>query len=282
MEQKYSHKIASIVLKELGLQPYQVDSLQRVPYEQLFNAGIKAVETTRIEAEQEGFDCFIFGLSPVVDGDVLPTQPFDKQAPEVSRDIPMMIGSTLNEFCKASYVPFFRNLSEEKVMEQINQKFGSRSNDYLQAFAKAYPNYKPQDLIDIDNRFRVFATKQAALKAKQEGAAVYTYLFTWQSPAMDGIYRAYHCMEIPFVFNNVVLQASMTGGGREARVLADKMSRAWINFAHTGNPNAEGLPLWIPYTEKEATMIFDNQCEVKYGFDRELTNILGDFLPLPF
>lgn len=30
------------------------------------------------------------------------------------------------------------------------------------------------------------------------------------------------------------------------------MSSAWLNFARTGNPNAEGLPEWEPYTaEKE-------------------------------
>ena len=61
---------------------------------------------------------------------------------------------------------------------------------------------------------------------------------------MDGILRSTHCMEIPFVFNNVVRHASMTGGGKAAQVLADKMSSAWLNFAVRGSPNTEGLPEW--------------------------------------
>lgn len=34
----------------------------------------------------------------------------------------------------------------------------------------------------------------------------------------------------------------MTGGGKEAYVLADKMSEAWIQFARTGNPNHKAYP----------------------------------------
>ena len=104
------------------------------------------------------------------------------------------------------------------------------------------------------------------------------YMFTWESPVLDGIFRSTHCMEIPFVFNNADLHASMTGGGQEAIALADKMSQAWINFARTGNPNAEGLPQWPAYNPEEgATMIFDNNCEIKYNHDKELMEFIRQF-----
>jgi len=100
------------------------------------------------------------------------------------------------------------------------------------------------------------------------------YLFSWQSPVMDGIYKAMHCMELPFVFDNIDKCEEMTGGGKEAYALADKMSSAWINFARTGNPNAKKLPNWPAYTQQNgATMIFDNKCEVKNNPDKELLSI---------
>jgi hypothetical protein len=36
--------------------------------------------------------------------------------------------------------------------------------------------------------------------------------------------------------------------------LADKMATYWTNFAKFGNPSpfiTEGLPLWLPYSEKK-------------------------------
>ena len=143
---------------------------------------------------------------------------------------------------------------------------------------KIYPNFQPKDLLDVDFTFRPSAVEQAMLKARQGGAPVYMYLFAWESPVMDGILRSTHCMEIPFVFDNAVRHASMTGGGQEAQALADKMSSSWINFARTGNPNAEGLPQWDAYTpETGATMFFNNRCEVKNNHDKELLDIVRSF-----
>lgn len=70
----------------------------------------------------------------------------------------------------------------------------------------------------------------------------------------------------------------MTGGGNDAQALADKMSAAWVNFARTGNPNAEGLPQWDAYTpENGATMFFDNECEVRHNHDKELMDVVMSF-----
>ena len=81
-------------------------------------------------------------------------------------------------------------------------------------------------------------------------------------------------MELPFVFNNIQRCEEMTGGGKEAYALADKVSSAWINFAKKGNPNCRELPNWPAYTpENGATMIFDNKCQVKAHHDKELLAI---------
>ena len=279
MEARYSRRIGEETVRLLGLDAARIDSLARVPYNKLLAAGEQAVTLVRRQAEQEGnASSFIFGWAPTVDGDILPAQPFDPAAPAQSKDIPLMIGTTLHEFTASTYVPAFRNLTQEKAVELVRAKYGDRTDEFVRLFGQVYPGYEPKDLMDVDFTFRPGAVEQANLKARQGGAPVYMYLFAWQSPVMDGILRSTHCMDIPFVFGNALRHASMTGGGADAQELARKMSAAWANFARTGNPNAEGLPRWPAYTPDEgATMWLDTHCEVKHHHDRALLDFVRQF-----
>ena len=278
MEAKYSRRIGAAVVEELGLKASQIDELQKISYERLLEAGDKAIAKVRAEAEKVGISAFIFGWAPTVDGNVLPAQPFDPKAPEMSRDIPVMLGSTQHEFLSSAYVPALKSATLATAKAELEKRYGGSTEQFLKAFAKAYPGYKPVDLFDVDLTFRPGVVQQAILKAAQQGAPVYMYMFAWESPVLDGIFRSFHCMELPFVFDNVYRARHMTGASAEAYALADKMSRAWINFARMGNPNVEGLPEWKPYTPEEgATMFFDNTCEIKYNHDKELLDIVMSF-----
>lgn len=275
MDQKWSAKIGEAAVAEFG----SVEALVAAPYEQILAAGEKAIAKVRPQADAEGFASFIFGWAPTVDGNILPCQPFDPVAPEQSKNIPVMLGTTIHEFSMSTYVPQLREITKEGAMAYLQaQKFGDRIGEFVEIFEKTYPDYEPKDLFDTDIIFRPSTIAQADVKVAQHGAPVYMYMFAWESPVLDGILRSTHCMEIPFVFNNADLHASMTGGSEEAIALADKMSQAWINFARTGNPNAEGLPQWPAYNpEKGAMMIFDNKCEIKYNHDKELMEFIRQF-----
>ena len=127
MDAKYSRRIGAAVMDELGLKASQIDELQKMPYERLLAAGEKAVAKVKAEAEKEdGVSTFIFGWAPTVDGDVLPAQPFDPQAPAQSKDVPVMIGTTLHEFTMSTYVPAFRTITKEKAVEFLKQRYGDR------------------------------------------------------------------------------------------------------------------------------------------------------------
>lgn len=278
MTSAHSRKIGEATMAELGIAPKEIDKIQTVPYEQLLAAGEKAVAKVRAEAEKEGITSFIFGWAPTVDGIVLPRQPFDPQAPEQAVDIPMIIGTTIHEFNMSAYVPALRTMDETAVKDMLVQKYGERADEFVKAFDKAYPGHSHKDMIDVDVIFRPGALEQAKLKEAQQGAPVYMYQFAWESPVLDSIFRSTHCMEIPFVFNNTDRHVSMTGGGDKARDLASKMSRAWINFAKTGDPNTDKLPLWRPYdTTSGATMIFNEECMVANNHDKELIDIIRSF-----
>jgi len=279
-KQETTRAIAAEVLNQLSLSEDQVDSLQTIPFDELSKAGSAALEVVAEKMKEEGNAPVGFGLSwgPSMDGNVLPHDLFSDEAFQLSKDIPLMVGTTKNEFTPFMNGRFF-NASEEEVMAHINETYKDNADDYVAAVKKAYPNdTRPSDLLDIDATFRPGAVFQANKKSQLAGGApVYMFMFTWQSPVFDGKYKALHCMELPFVFDNVERARQMTGGGSEAHMLADKMSSAWINFAKTGNPNHDDMPQWPQYNpENTATMFFDNTCEVKPQHDKEFLALMAE------
>ena len=278
LEKKDTQKLGVETLKELGIAPDKVDEIQKVPYDKLVAAGNKALKIVADQMKAEGRPVQGFGLGwgPSLDGEVLPYQPLSVEALQLSKNVPLMIGTVKNEFM-ASMGANLTDATEAEVDAFIAKKYGEKATAYKAAAKKAYPGYKkPSDLIDIDAMFRPGTVNQANVKSEVSGGApVYVYLFDWQSPTVGGKYKSMHCMELPFVFNNIQRCEEMTGGGKEAIALAAKVSQAWINFAKTGDPNHPGLPVWPKYNSTNtSTMHFDLKCTVQAQQDKELFDLL--------
>lgn len=61
-------------------------------------------------------------------------------------------------------MPGLRNISKEDAIKMVRQRYGDRADDFLAAFAKAYPDYQPKDLLDTDFIFRPSTLEQGRLK----------------------------------------------------------------------------------------------------------------------
>jgi len=143
---------------------------------------------------------------------------------------------------------------------------GERANPIMDAYRGARPDDSPRDLflaIATDQSMRIPSLVIADRKVAQHAAPVFVYLFTWETPVLGGRLKSPHALEIPFVFDT--LHTSALAGDSPTRfALATRMSKAWINFARTGNPNHEGIPNWPRYSlETRSTMIFDDQCRIE-------------------
>jgi len=98
------------------------------------------------------------------------------------------------------------------------------------------------------------------LKNEQEAAPAYLYFFNWHSPVHNDRMGAYHTLDIPFVFYNMDLGASMTGSNQDRYQLSHVMSAAWAAFARTGNPNHADMPHWPEFNPSEyPTMVFGDE-----------------------
>lgn len=278
LEKEDTQDIGKETISILGLDETTIDSIQNIPFEDLVTASKKALKVVSEKMTAAGKPVIGFGLNwgPSRDGNDLPYQLGSEEALAMSKDIPLLIGTAKNEFAPFMNMRFL-GASDDAIMEHIKKQYKEKSEDYVKAVKKAYPNdTAAKDLLDVDTMFRPGAVVEANAKsALKDGASVYMYLFTWQSPVFDGKYKALHCMELPFMFDNIALANKMTGGGNDAQALASKMSQSWINFAKTGNPNHVDLPEWPAYNSSNtATMRFDNTCEVKPQMDKELFAIV--------
>lgn len=276
-DQASSRKVAELTLANLGLKPDEVGKLADMDYYKLLAASDKAIKDATAQGAKDA------RYAPVEDGDFIPANPVGKSWVDQARDIPLMVGNTLNEF-----ETVIRNKSgdlladnkngwdDAKAKEKLAKRFGDKADAVGKAFLAAYPEKKLGDAFFIDTYFRPGAIRDLDLKAKQAGAPVYSYMFAYESPVLDGIAMSWHCSELPYVFANAGLVKTSTGGGEEALALSKKMSQAWVNFARTGKPGAEGLPEWPAYTtDNPATMVFDKKQRVAVDLDRKVLQAAG-------
>src|ERR1700720_702261 len=255
-----ANKTAERLLAKLNLQPNQVDELQKLPEEKL----LAAIDVRGQGAAGGG----PFNFAPVVDSKNLPRDPWDPTAPEISADVPVIIGSVNTEGTffmppeNPQFAPLY-SLDDAGLKAQMTQRFGDQADKLIEAYRKEVPDANPSKLFFMAAAFPGDAIKQAERKFTQGKAPVYMYLFTWETPVEGGRRHSPHTIELPFVFDNPQEQPDEVGNGPDLQPLADKVSGAWTAFARTGNPNTSLTPKWPAYnTDQRATMIINDEWKV--------------------
>ena len=104
------------------------------------------------------------------------------------------------------------------------------------------------------------------------GEPTYLYHFTRVPPSKSQTIGAFHASEIFFVFGSHSPLAGLTEGDE---ILTEAMGQYWTNFARTGDPNGDGMPVWPAYDpEKDEWMTFNPSIEVQAGVRAEKLDIM--------
>ncbi|GAB4048688.1 carboxylesterase/lipase family protein [Spirosoma litoris] len=274
VNKEYAEKLGVKVMEEAGLKPGEIDKLQQIPWRQYIDIANRAVEKMADEAKRMNIQRG--GYSPVGDGTYLAEGAFFNNPNQFSADIPLILCSTFHEQNPDRTDASLEGISLAEVKEKIKSRFGDKSGEIVDAYAKNFPKARPIEIwaLIVSNRKNVVATADA--KAAQQKAPVYVAWFGWQPPLFDGRMRAFHCDDICFWFYNTDLMLTHTGGGKRPRALSDKMAHSFLNFIKTGNPNGGGLPNWKPYTTQHGeTMILDDVPALANDPDREARKTLA-------
>ncbi len=186
-------------------------------------------------------------FKPVIDGVLLTGQPADTLRPGLATDL--LIGSTADE---ANLYTIPNGLSdtagELDLLAAARRRFPD-PEARLAGYRDLFPDETPGQLLSrvITDAFTAGSRQLATAHVGRSRGSTFSYEFRWASGACDGRLGACHCVELPFVFDQLRLPSlrgsrGLLGPEEPDFALADETHGAWVRFVKTGHPG------WAPNT----------------------------------
>jgi para-nitrobenzyl esterase len=245
-------ELGAKVAAHLGVRPTRDELASFTPDELVeAQAGI-AANPFSSNSITRGFDAKAPALRPFADGEVIPEHPFRALRSGVAADVPLIAGSTTEEL--NGVVRMQRSSLEPKALSALASMGidGERRSSY----AAHVGTNDPVDLLAQATTDRAFREPLARLIEDRAscGAKTFAYQFGWPSPLFDGMVGAAHCLDIPFVFDNLDAERVADGlvGPNPPANLAEQMHGSWVSFIRDGDAG------WPSYSsEYRSVMRFD-------------------------
>ena len=250
--------IAAAAAAEVGARA-RADELAVVDPARLVAAGEAVVASFGRRADRWGPVAHtLTPYSPVVDGEVLPSAPWQAVADGSARDIRLIVGHNRDE-CRL-FTAGQPDISA--AAEQALRAF-SPADGGADAYRTAFPAASVERLYELaysDWLFRMPSLHLAEAQAAAGGTA-FGYELTYRAPGHGGVLGACHGLDVPLLYG-----AFTAGFGQllfgdpvppSAVDLGDQMRASWTAFAAGGDP---GWPAYAP--AGRLTRIFDDPVTV--------------------
>jgi para-nitrobenzyl esterase len=251
-------RVTEQVLAELGIDRGRADALRDVPADDLVAAQVRATE----KLQREMFLVF----APVVDPSTLPVAPARAVAEGAAASIPLLTGTTLDEWRLFTFAaPGHRSIADDVLKKRIAHRLRAIGRGDVDELLRVYRAERPAaapwelfDAIETDRHFRVPAIRLVEAQRRHQ-PDTYLYLFAWPSPAARGLLGSCHAIELPFVFGTLDAphMQRFSGSGPAADALSLRTMDTWLAFARSGRPTHDGIA-WPAYDEAHRhTLILD-------------------------
>lgn len=200
-----------------------------------------------------------FGMTllPCLGDDVLPEHPLSALAKGASASIPLVLGTTVDEWTLFYLSPQSMGQSrprpepdEERLSHEFERTLPGRGSMMMSRYRQVMPGASGSELFcayETDRMFRIPTIRLAEARFGQP-APTWQYLFDWPC-AFNRQLKSCHVMEVPFVFGITDKPAGQffSGGGEAAARLSRQVRQAWAGFSGGRAPQAEGWPEWPVY-----------------------------------
>jgi para-nitrobenzyl esterase len=212
-------------------------------------------ELRKLDADKLIMNIGVDALWPIADGHVIKDDQYKLYQKGEYSDVPVLIGYNSNDgsmFASSEKMP-----TGYKAF--LNERFENLAPQILENYPEGDNNTTMQSKANIyrDSYFGWYTYAWAHLQTKTGKSKVYVYYFDQEQPKMNPFYYGFlkpvgvpHAGEIPYVFNHMYNDSSIHFEANHQK-LAETTISYWVNFAKTGNPNGNGVPLWPAYKVNE-------------------------------
>src|SRR5260370_26645626 len=87
------------------------------------------------------------GFNPVVDGRILPANPFEPAAPEFSANVPVIVGTNKDEMNLFFGLDRHLDTLDEAGMREMVTIVGDSTDRFIEIYRRSSPNAAPKDIL---------------------------------------------------------------------------------------------------------------------------------------
>ena len=202
------------------------------------------------------------GSGAIVDGWFMPKAARSIFDSGQHNDVPVMVGAMANEGATLYAETPLRQF--EELVSLLYDQYGDYADELLNLYEAEIRRSTKNAVQELqaDQRF-VWEMRQWARLVASSGSDAYLYFFSHGPPVFriyvpgqpeldlpSGAtgYGAYHSGDLAYVFGNT--HRVGYDWSEWDHDLSKRMVAYWVNFAHTGNPNGDGLAEWPRYEEE--------------------------------
>ncbi|MFF0006660.1 carboxylesterase/lipase family protein [Streptomyces tibetensis] len=276
--------IGTALAAELGLRPTVAD-LSTIAPRKLTSAGETLGPKMPQHIDRWGQAApTVTPFSPVVDGEVLPTSPWQALRSGSAKDVELLVGHNRDEYrLFIAMAGQLGQITDERAASAL--RLFAPGSDGEQAYRAAFPEASPSELYERVQTDWLFSMPSLHLAEAQRagGGRAHVCELTWPAPGNGGALGACHALDIPLLFGTYgadlgLLLFAGTEPSAEALSLSSRFRASWTSFARTGDPG------WPAYDdERRLVQVLDAEPEVR-AYPEEASQRLWegyDFRPLP-
>jgi para-nitrobenzyl esterase len=219
--------------------------------------GVSSLAELRKMDPQEWFKNPALRISfwPNADGYIIPDDQYKLYEAGKYNDVNVIVGTNSDEGAM-----FARPVEPDEYKKGIEQRFGDFAERILKAFpgdTKEQAQFSTADIFTT-TAFAWPSWTWARLQSRTGKSKVFMYYFKQQQPKPPFLSiaprGAQHAAEIKYVLQTMDPKTT----DPEELKLSDMMATYWTNFAKSGDPNGNNLPVWTEFRENNPSVMYLN------------------------